>query len=528
MAMKRRLWSPVIQLILLRYAVSEYSLAELLPNFSKGDFPQGFIFGAGTAAYQVEGAVAEDGRKPSVWDVYTHAGKVPDNSTGDIAADEYHKYKEDVKLAQDIGMDAFRFSISWSRVIPNGRGAVNPKGIIYYNNLINELISHGIQPHVTLYHLDLPQILEDEYKGWLSPRIIEDFKAYAEVCFREFGDRVKHWCTLNEPNMLAVGAYDTGIWPPQRCSKPWGVSDCRVGNSSTEPYIVAHNSLLTHAATAKLYKDKYQGMQKGFIGLSVYAFWYVPLTNLSWDIAAAQRALDFNSGWFLKPLVFGDYPKIMKEIVGSRLPTFTKEESQKIKGSYDYIGLIHYTTMYASDDKSHTKTGLRDYEADMFVKFSVERDGVPIGEGINEIPGVLPVVPWGLQGLLEYVKRTYNNAPVFVHENGFGISNQESLPLLEALNDTARVSYLNGYIGSLLNAVRNGSNAKGYFMWSFVDCFELLYGYNTRYGLVHVDFKDPDLPRYPKLSAFWYSDMLKGAKRRDFDSPPFAAYHSAV
>ncbi|ERN17026.1 beta-glucosidase 22 isoform X2 [Amborella trichopoda] len=507
-------------------AVTHNSLGEEVPHkFSRDDFPPGFIFGAGTSAYQVEGAAAEDGRKPSIWDVFTHAGKMPNKSTGDVAADQYHKYKEDVKLAHDIGLDAYRFSISWSRLLPDGRGAVNPKGLMYYNNLINELISHGIQPHVTLQHLDPPQALEDEYKGWLSPRIIDDFKGYAEVCFREFGDRVRHWSTINEPNMFPLGSYDLGFWPPQRCSNPFGLINCTVGNSSTEPYIVTHNELLAHAAAARLYKDKYQATQGGSIGISIYCFWYVPYTNSSSDVAATQRALDFNSGWILRPLVSGDYPETMKEMVGSRLPSFTKEESEVVKASFDYIGLVHYTTMYVSDDQSRRKTGLRDYQADVSVKFSVEKDGVPI----NELPGATPVVPWGLQGILEYIKQTYNNPPIFIHENGYGSRNQESMPLSKALNDASRVSYLDGYLRSLLNAIRDGSNTKGYFVWSLLDCFEVLNGYESRFGLYHVDFKDQDLRRYPKLSAHWYSNFLKSnPNNKHLESTSFAKYHSTV
>ncbi|CAN6468865.1 unnamed protein product [Victoria cruziana] len=181
-----------------------------------------------------------------------------DNSTADVSADQYHKYKEDVKLMHDMGLDAYRFSISWSRLIPGGRGAVNPKGLQYYNNLINELLKYGIEPHVTLHHLDLPQVLEDEYGGWLSERIVKDFTMYADVCFREFGDRVTYWGTMNEPNAFSMGAYDKGILPPLHCSSPYGLRNCSLGNSSTEPYVVTHNELLAHASVVNLYRQKYK------------------------------------------------------------------------------------------------------------------------------------------------------------------------------------------------------------------------------------------------------------------------------
>ncbi|KAF9606159.1 hypothetical protein IFM89_023252 [Coptis chinensis] len=279
------------------------------PTYSRNDFPPHFVFGSGTSAYQVEGAAAEDGRTPSIWDTVAHSKKSMGN--GDIACDEYHKYKDDVRLMVDTGLDAYRFSISWSRLIPNGRGPVNPKGLQYYNNLINELVRHGIKPHVTLFHHDLPQALENEYGGWLSRKIVDDFMAYANVCFREFGDRVSHWTTVNEVNVLVLGGYDLGFSPPMRCSSPFGF-DCTSGNSTSEPYTVAHNCLLAHASAVRLYKTKYQAKHHGFIGLNLFSYWLIPLTNTTEDITATQRANDFYVGWFINPLVFGDYPDVVK------------------------------------------------------------------------------------------------------------------------------------------------------------------------------------------------------------------------
>ncbi|KAF9604915.1 hypothetical protein IFM89_011282 [Coptis chinensis] len=355
----------------------------------------------------------------------------------------------------DIGLDAYRFSISWSRLIPRmilhsiGRGDLNPKGLKYYNDLIDELISHGIEPHVTIYHLDLPQILEEEYGGWLNPKIIEDFTAYADVCFREFGDRVSHWTTVNEPNIMSLASFHSGQWPPRRCSQPGGLYNCSAGNSSVEPYIAMHHLLLSHASAAAVYRDKYQAKQKGFIGINVYAFWCTPLTNSTADIIATRRATDFYLGWAVDPLVFGDYPKIMKKNVGSRLPTFTKRESEL--------------------------------------------------------------------SLIEYFKDYYGNQPVYVQENGFGTPYNETLD-----DDAGRIHYVSGYMGGILDAIRSGSNARGYFLWSFLDLFELSDGYKTRFGIVHVNFEDKDLKRRPKLSAQWYSNLIKKnaivTKNRDHTS----------
>nr|DAD33292.1 TPA_asm: hypothetical protein HUJ06_012143 [Nelumbo nucifera] len=491
------MWS--LSLLLLLLTVEVGGLGQKSPKFSRDDFPSDFVFGAGTSAYQAEGAVAEDGRAPSIWDIFTHQGKMPDKSTGDEAANGYHKYKEDVKIMSEIGLEGYRFSISWSRLLPNGRGAVNPKGLEYYNNLINELIAHGIEPHATLFHLDLPQILEDEYGGWLSPNIVDDFTAYADVCFREFGDRVSYWTTINEPNVMAIASYDTGQFPPRRCSFPGGVFNCSAGNSSVEPYTAVHYILLAHASAVALYRQKYQAKQNGWIGLNVYAFWCSPMTNSPADVVASQRAIDFFNGWVVNPLVFGDYPVIMKKRVGTRLPSFTKRQSQLVKGSSDFIGLNHYFTFYIQDDSNKSTIRPPDFNLDMAVKFSVNKDSTPSGGFSPDSPTFNPD---GLQELLQYFKNYYGNPPVYVQENGYGA------PRNETLNDTARIDYMNGFMESMFNAIRNGSNTKGYFVWSFLDVFEVLSGYQTRYGLVHVDFHN-EFRRQPKLSAQWYSNFLK-------------------
>ncbi|XP_050289336.1 beta-glucosidase 11-like isoform X33 [Quercus robur] len=396
---------------------------------------------------------------------------------------------------EDTGLEAYRFSISWSRLIPNGRGAVNPKGLQYYNKLINELISHGIQPHVTLHHTDLPQALEDEYGGWVSRKIVKDFTAYADVCFRKFGDRISYWTTMNEANVFVLEGYDTGFLPPQRCSPPYG-GNCSTGNSSTEPYMAAHHILLAHASAARLYKKRYQDKQHGVIGLNVFCYWFIPLTNSTEDKIATQRAKDFYLGWFVDPLVFGDYPQTMKKIVGSRLPSFTYAESSQVKGSFDFIGVNHYITMYVNDNPSGLNMEDRDVLADMAVQFTRIRNDTSIFE--------YPIAPWGLQGILEYIKQFYGNPPVYIHENGQRTRRNSTL------EDWPRVKYLHGYIGGLLDAVRNGSNTRGYFTWSFLDLFEMLDGYESSYGLYFVDLDDPDLKRQPKLSAHWYSNFLKG------------------
>ncbi|XP_058083756.1 beta-glucosidase 22-like isoform X3 [Magnolia sinica] len=465
--------------------LAEFGFGRNEAKLSRNEFPPGFVFGAGTSAYQYKVLMV----------MYRSRLKGQQLRMEGLPVSGTHSLMpEDVQLMKMTHLDAYKFSISWSRLIPNGRGPVNLKGLQYYNNLINELISHGIQPHIVLVHYDLPQALEDEYEGWISPKIVKDFKAYAEVCFREFGDRVLYWTTINEPNVLAIGGYDTANFPPARCSYPYG-HNCTRGDSTLEPYIAAHNILLAHTAAATIYKKKYQAKQQGFIGLNVFVYWFFPSTNSIEDINATQRAHDFYTGWFVNPLVFGDYPETMRKIAGSKIPAFTKHQSEQIMNSFDFFGINHYSSVSVSDKPNSLKVEERDHEADMFAELVVWRDGAP--------PGEFPTVPSGLRKTLEYFKQVYGNPPIYIHENGFQARK-------DTLNDTDRVRYIEGFVGSLLDAVRNGSDARGYFVWSFMDLFELIGGYHNRFGLYHVDFDDKDLKRSPKLSAHWYSEFLKG------------------
>ncbi|KAI9093582.1 hypothetical protein K1719_027031 [Acacia pycnantha] len=473
-------------------AVANFASAD--DSLNRDDFPPDFIFGAATSAFQVEGAADEDGRTPSILDVLA----LDENKArgyGNRTCDQYHKYKEDVRLMDNMGLSAYRFSISWSRLIPNGKGAVNPKGLEYYNNLINELISHDIQPHVTLHHNDLPQALEDEYGGWLSRKAVKDFGAYARVCFKEFGDRVKHWTTMNEANVFVLGGYDSGILPPYRCSSSF-LFNCSKGNSSTEPYLAAHNMLLAHASAAALYRRKYQEQQRGFVGINIYTMDLSPLTNTTEDVSATQRAQDFNLGWFLNPIMFGEYPETLKRSAGWKLPSFTKAESNMVKGSIDFLGINFYFTRYVKNNPSSSQIGERDILADLaFTCYGNDTFSIEI-----------PVRPWGLKSLLELLKNTYGDFPIYIHENGQQTIRDSSL------DDWPRVIFLHEYIKSVLDSLRNGLNVRGYFVWSLLDLFEIITGYQTSYGLYYIDLNDPDLKRQPKLSAKWYSEFLH--KRR--------------
>ena len=335
-------------------------LNQTKPPSSTSKFPDTFVWGAATSSYQIEGATTEGGRGDSIWDIFCEEdGKIADGSNGDVACDHYHRVEEDVKLMKELGLNAYRFSIAWPRIFPNGTGKVaNPAGIAFYNHLVDELINHDIEPWVTLYHWDLPQALEEQYGGWQSPKIIEDFGNYAYTCYEAFGDRVKHWITINESWTIAVQAYEDGTKAPGKISNP-----------TLDVYVAGHHLLLAHARAARIYKTKFARRQNGMIGMSNSGDFRYPLNpNSQLDLDAAERAMMFQYGWFVHPLVYGDYPKEMKERVGNRLPTFTDAERQELVGSLDFMGLNHYSTLYASDKTEKSQFG--GYWTDMDVSFS--------------------------------------------------------------------------------------------------------------------------------------------------------------
>ncbi|KAF0927697.1 hypothetical protein E2562_035607 [Oryza meyeriana var. granulata] len=346
--------------------------------------------------------------------------------------------------------------------------------------------------------MDLPKSLQDEYGGWISPKVVDDFTEYADVCFREFGDRVTHWTTVLEPNIMAQGCYDTGILPPNRCSYPFG-SNCTVGNSTVEPYLFIHHTLLAHASAVRLYREKYQAAQKGIIGINMYSLWFYPFTYSAEDIGATERAKQFIYGWILHPLVFGDYAETVKKAAGCRLPFFSFHESELVTNAFDFIGLNHYTSVYSSNNNNAVKTPLHDLTADVATLFRVTKNDTPSPEFL---PGNR-VDPQGLQNALEYIRENYGNLPIYIQENGSGAPDG-------TLDDVERISYLEKHIAATLKAIRNGANVKGYSMWSFMDLYELFGGYyNWHYGLVAVDFGSAERRRQPRRSARWYSDFLK-------------------
>ncbi|WCJ42049.1 beta glucosidase 43 [Euphorbia peplus] len=474
-------------------------------GLSRESFPEGFVFGTATSAYQVEGMADKDGRGPSIWDEFIKTpGTIANNGTAEVSVDQYHRYKEDIDIMHRLNFDAYRFSISWSRIFPKGTGEINWKGVAYYNRLINYMIKKGITPYANLYHYDMPLALEKKYLGLLDERVVEDFADYADFCFKTFGDRVKNWMTFNEPRVIAALGYDNGFFAPGRCSKAFG--NCTAGNSATEPYIAAHHLILSHAAAVKRYRKKYEEKQKGRIGILLDFVWYEPLTRGKADNYAAQRARDFHVGWFIHPIVYGEYPKTMQEIVGKRLPKFTKKEVKMVKGSFDFVGINQYTTYYISNPKQVEKPKSLGYQQDWNADFAYEKNGVPIGE--HEYSYWLYNVPWGLYKALTYIKERYGNPTVILSENGMDDPGNVTLP--KGLHDTKRVGYYKAYLKQLKKAVDDGANAVGYFAWSLLDNFEWKSGYTSRFGIVYVDYSN--LKRHPKMSAYWFQRLLKRKK----------------
>ncbi|KAL0671857.1 hypothetical protein Bca4012_034561 [Brassica carinata] len=453
------------------------------PKLRRSDFPEDFIFGSATSAYQVEGGAHEDGRGPSIWDTFSekYPEKIKDGSNGSVADNSYHLYKEDVALLHQIGFNAYRFSISWSRILPRGnlKGGINQAGIDYYNNLINELLSKGIKPFATMFHWDTPQGLEDAYGGFRGSEIVNDFRDYADICFKNFGDRVKHWMTLNEPLTVVQQGYVAGVMAPGRCSK-FTNPNCTAGDGATEPYIVGHNLILAHGAAV-------EASQKGQVGIALNAGWNLPYTESAEDRLAAARAMAFTFDYFMEPLVTGKYPiDMVNNVKGGRLPTFTAQQSKMLKGSYDFIGINYYSSTYAKDVPCSTEQVTM--FSDPCASVTGEREGVPIGP--KAASDWLLIYPKGIRDLVLYAK--YNTDKIF-------------------LKDGDRIDYYARHLEMVQDAISVGANVKGFFAWSLLDNFEWAMGYTVRFGLVYVDFKD-GCKRYPKKSAKWFKELLNPKK----------------
>jgi beta-glucosidase len=452
-------------------------------------FPKDFTWGVATSSYQIEGAWKEAGKGLSIWDVFCQIpGNIKNNENGNVACDHYHRYKEDIQLMKAMGVKAYRFSISWPRILPDGKGEINQEGIDFYNRIIDELIRQNIEPWITLYHWDLPQTLQVEDNGWLGKSITDHFAEYARVCFKAFGDRVVNWITINEAWVVSILGYGQGIFAPG-------------GTSNSDPYLAGHHLLIAHAKAVAIYRSEFQTDQKGRIGMTNNCDWREPINNDPAHIAAAERALEFFLAWFTDPIYLGKYPDTMVERLGSRLPEFTKEEINLVHGSSDFLGLNHYTTMYAEDAADGLVVGSvygnGGISEDQNVNLSVDAQWKMTNMG-------WAVVPWGCHRLLHWISNRYNHPEIVMTENGCAY---EDVCIDGKVDDRERIEYYRSYLEACNQAIDEGVHLSAYFAWSFMDNFEWASGYSKRFGLHYVDFDT--LERTPKSSAKWFAKMIK-------------------
>ncbi|KAJ7157223.1 beta-glucosidase 1B [Mycena filopes] len=464
--------------------------------------PHNFLWGFATASFQIEGSTNADGRGKSIWDDFSRLpGKTLDGLNGDDATNSYKLWRDDIALLAKYGVKTYRFSLSWSRIIPLGgrNDPVNPKGIEHYSNFIDALLAHNITPfvgHQTLYHWDLPQGLHDRYGGWLNKdEITQDYENYAKVCFEAFGDRVKYWLTMNEPWCVSILGYGRGVFAPGRSSDRTRSPE---GDSSTEPWIVGHNVILSHARAVKLYREQFKTAQGGQIGITLNGDWQMPYDDSPENVAAAQHALDVAIGWFADPIYLGHYPPYMQQMLGNRLPQFTPAELALVKGSSDFYGMNTYTTNLCRAGGDDEFQGLVDYTF-------TRPDGSQLG--VQAHCSWLQDYPEGFRSLLNYLNTNsrYSN----VTENGFAVKNESALPKEVAVKDTDRVNYYRGVTASLQSAINeDGVDVRGYLAWSLLDNFEWADGYTTRFGVTYVDYKTQErLPKdSAKFLAKWFQD----------------------
>ncbi|KAG2256941.1 hypothetical protein Bca52824_076235 [Brassica carinata] len=380
--------------------------------------PHGCLF-----SFQIEGG---RGRGLNIWDGFTH--RFPekggsDLGNGDTTCESYTMWQKDIDIMDEMNATGYRFSFAWSRIIPKGKVSrgVNKGGLEYYHRLIDGLIAKNITPFVTLYHWDLPQTLQDEYEGFLNRQVIEDFRDFADLCFKEFGGKVKNWLTINQLYSVPTRGYSTGADAPGRCS-PKVDARCYGGNSSTEPYIVAHNQLLAHAAVVNLYRTKYRAIPKRRIGPVMITRWFLPFdeTNKA-SIDAAERMKEFFLGWYMEPLTRGRYPDIMRRMVGNRLPNFTEAEARLVAGSYDFLGLNYYATQFVQPTPNPLPVTSERYTAMMdpgtrltFVNSRGEKTG-PLFEELKG--GNSYYYPKGIYYVMDYFKTKYRNPLIYITEN---------------------------------------------------------------------------------------------------------------
>jgi beta-glucosidase len=435
-------------------------------------FPKGFLWGAATASYQIEGASREDGKGESIWDRFSHTpGRVLNGDTGDVACDHYHRWREDIALMRELGLKSCRFSIAWPRVFPNGTGEENPAGLAFYSRLVDALLEAGITPAATLYHWDLPQALEDR-GGWPNRETASAFADYAERCFRVLGDRVPFWITLNEPWVIAHLGYLTGEHAP-------GHRDLG------EALAAGHTLLLAHGLAVERYRAL--GLS-GQIGLTVNLSPAHAVTPSPEDRAAATRWEAYTNRWFLDPVFHGDYPEAMRAGFGGSLPSFTPEEQRLARQPIDLIGINYYSRSLIRHDPNGTllQIGWGHAEGAAFTDMGWE------------------IYPDGLRETLLWVRDQYGPVDQYVTENGAAFP--DAVDAHGAVPDEERRRYLRDHFIAAHQALAQGVPLRGYYVWSLLDNFEWAFGYTKRFGIIYVDY--PTQRRIPKASARWYRSVI--------------------
>jgi beta-glucosidase len=437
-------------------------------------FPADFLWGAATSSYQIEGAWQEDGKGESIWDRFAHTpGKIKDGATGDVACDHYHKYEEDVALMRRLGLQAYRFSVSWPRVLPLGKGTVNPKGLDFYSRLTDTLLEAGIEPFVTLYHWDLPQALQ-ELGGWANRDVFRWFGDYAALVARKLGDRIRLWTTLNEPQIVGILGHVTGQHAP----------------GSTDPlqYIqISHYINLAHGEGVAAVRNEASAAKVGCV-LQLPPI--RPRSDSQGDHEAARVMDGLMNRWYAEPILIGRYPEDILDLFRSLDLPIREGDLERIYQPLDFAGLNLYSRLFARHDPSVP-----------LIEASLDFD--------YRIPGARythfgwEIYPESIYEALVRFQKEWGNPDVYVTENGTAAEDR----LVDGeVNDPERIDFLASYLAEVRRAMDHGVKVKGYFQWSFMDNFEWAEGYTSRWGIVYVDFAT--LERIPKASAAWYRDLI--------------------
>ena len=436
------------------------------------EFPRGFLWGAATSAYQVEGSPLADGAGPSIWHRFVHTPcRIANEETCDVACDHYNPYRDDVALMRDLGLQAYRFSISWSRVLPEGTGRVNQKGLDFYRRLIDELQKANIRPLVTLYHWDLPAALDDR-GGWLNRDVANWFGEYAHVVFRALDDRVSMWATLNEPWVVTDGGYLHGPLAPGH-------------RNLYEAPIATHNLLRAHATAVQAYRT----VGKNQIGIVVNLEPKYPASDSKDDRDAVKRGDAYMNRQYLDPLFFGSYPRELPEMFGEAWPDLPASDFDLLKEKLDFIGINYYKRALTVNDPNKVVERAREIRVAHATYTEVGWE----------------VYPPGLTDILVWAHERYK-LPIYVTENGAAFYDPPAA-VNGRVDDPLRVEYLRTHFRAIADAIGKGADIRGYFVWSLLDNFEWALGYAKRFGIVHVDYAT--LQRTPKASARFYSEVIR-------------------